>query len=112
MTEDLLCELLIASSSYLPNETEVRNTIEKFSMLDAPAVIKRITKSSVFEAIRPHLELAFEGVETKTIADHVILYLDMYYPNVLHEIEINETKAQLFEDVMSGGIKVIKDADR
>jgi len=112
MTEDLLCELLIASSSYLPNETEVRNTIEKFSMLDAPAAIKRITKSAEFVAIVPQLELAFDGLGTKTISDHVISFLDMHYPDVLQEIAADDKNAQLLADIISGGIEVVKDANR
>jgi len=111
MTEDVLCEFLFASSPYLPNETEARNTIEKFSMLDAPAVIKRITKSTEFNALLPQLELAFDGLETKTIYDHVIFFLDMHYPNVLREIETDEKNAQLFEDVITGGIGVVKNAN-
>ena len=108
----MLCELLAATASFLPNETEARNTIEKFSMLDAPAVIKRITKSSEFGAILPQLELAFEGLGTKTISDHVIFFLDMYYPNVLLEIAADEKRAQLFEDIITGGIEVVKNGNK
>jgi len=111
MSEDALYELLTMTESCLPDENAVRNTIEKFSILDAPAIVSHAMKIERFKMLVPLISDAMEDMDTKRITEYVISFFNPYYPTVIKEITANEQNTQLRADVVKEGIKVIRDGN-
>ena len=111
MAEDELCELLVSTIAYLPNEDAARDTIEKFSILDSPAVVAKISKTNEFASYSSYVRNAIEDMTTKEVTDYVISFVDMQYPNIVKEIANDEKMAQWVVDVIDESIRVISDAD-
>lgn len=111
MPEDALYDLLTMTVSYLPNEDFVRNTIEKFCMLDAPAVVKRVMKTDELAAFVPMILDATDDMDVKRITEYVISFYNPYYPNVVNEVVGDEKKAQLVADSFAEGVRVIRDGN-
>jgi len=111
MTEDMLCELLVTTIAYLPDEDVARAAIEKFSILDSPAVVAKMSKTNEFASLSPFIKDAIEDMTLREITDYVISFADMRYPDIVKEIAEDEKMSQWAVDVIDEGVRVINDAD-
>lgn len=105
----MLIELMTQAyqQGLIPSEDELRELYISNNILDAPAVIKKLSSNPKMKQVLPTIRQCIEGVDDQQIGTDIITFMDDVYPTLTTEIV--EEKGQWIADLLTEGIKVVKD---